>query len=753
MKGVAAWCRAAALAWVVITIMLGASRARATSPKVPDATAPLKVWHAYRGAEQLALDALLKDFDGEVDVLAIPYDAFGSKLAAAIPLGEGPDLFIDSHERLGDFIHRGLVAPVAPALIDRNAYVPQALDAITLPDAEGIPRGWAIPLSMKSVALYVNTDLLPTVPAHLEDFAGLTERLPDGVFPLAWEANSAYTHAAILGAYGGTLLTVDGEFGMQGEAATRSLQLVLDLLDAKVLPEDANGALVSDLFGSGKAAAVISGPWLAGNLPASLNYDIRSLPAIADAKGYAKTDAQGSPALMRPLLTVESLMMSPDGVNHPRAAALVDHLTSAAAGRRRSLDARVLSARIDAAPAPTDTFLRAFQHQAALATPMPAVRAMRSVWEPASRAIRKTLRRDVTPARALEEAARRFRDVRRPPPDPQDPTPLLIILGALSLFGALTLLHRARQPALRAKLRASLPAYRYVIHGVILVGLLVIGPILVGAATALFAGQPHQMYYVGLHNFVDILTARSGPLFASGSFYLVLLVTVVWTALNVSLHLVLGVTLALVLSRPLLKLKSVYRVLLIIPWSVPSYVTALAWKGMFHRQFGAVTGLIHGVNDLFGTQLEPIAWFATFSTSFVANLTTNVWLGFPFMMVVTLGALTAVPKDVLEAAEVDGATPLQRLWHVTLPMIKPTMIPATVLGSIWTFNMFNVVFLVSGGEPDGTTDILISEAYRWAFTREARYGYAAAYAVLIFIILALASTAGARWIDRSKESA
>ena len=86
-------------------------------------------------------------------------------------------------------------------------------------------------------------------------------------------------------------------------------------------------------------------------------------------------------------------------------------------------------------------------------------------------------------------------------------------------------------------------------------------------------------------------------------------------------------------------------------------------------------------------------------------------------------------------------------------MIRPAMIPATVLGAIWTFNMFNVVFLVSGGEPDGTTDILISEAYRWAFTREARYGYAAAYAVLIFFILAAASKAGARWIDHARSRA
>ena len=105
------------------------------------------------------------------------------------------------------------------------------------------------------------------------------------------------------------------------------------------------------------------------------------------------------------------------------------------------------------------------------------------------------------------------------------------------------------------------------------------------------------------------------------------------------------------------------------------------------------------------------------------------------MMVVTIAALTAVPADCLEAAEVDGASRWQRFWLVTLPIVRPSMLPAAVLGAIWTFNMFNVVFLVSGGEPDGTTDILVSEAYRWAFTRQAQYGYAAAYAVLIFLML------------------
>jgi len=102
---------------------------------------------------------------------------------------------------------------------------------------------------------------------------------------------------------------------------------------------------------------------------------------------------------------------------------------------------------------------------------------------------------------------------------------------------------------------------------------------------------------------------------------------------------------------------------------------------------------------------------------------------------VTLGALSRIPKELEEAASLDGAGRLQRLRHVVLPLLGPALVPAIALGAVWTFNMFNIVFLVSGGEPDGATDILVSQAYRWAFTRGHRYGYAAAYAVLIFAIL------------------
>ena len=169
-------------------------------------------------------------------------------------------------------------------------------------------------------------------------------------------------------------------------------------------------------------------------------------------------------------------------------------------------------------------------------------------------------------------------------------------------------------------------------------------------------------------------------------------------------------------------------VMLIVPWAVPNYITALIWKGMFNKQYGLI-------NEVLGhLGVEPVGWFSSFWTAFAANLTTNTWLGFPFMMVVALGALQSIPADLEEAAEVDGASRWARFRHITLPLLKPALFPAVILGSIWTFNMFNIIYLVSGGQPEGATDILITEAYRWAFEQD-RHGYAAAYSVLIFFIL------------------
>lgn len=684
---------------------------------------PLMLWHAYRGDEKKALEDVVRDFTHDtgtpVQLLQVPHDAYATKLSAAVPRGAGPEVFIDSHERFGDYLERGIVAPVPGVNAALRAQFPErALSAV-----EQKGKLYGLPLALKCLALYVNTNLVQHVPDTLEGIAALKGKLPKGTYPLVYEASDMYFHATLLHAFGGRQINPDGSFGFVGPAAVRSVDLVHSFIQRGVVPDEATGSLVKDLFVSGHAATAMEGPWFASDLGKRVPYRVVELPELAQT---------GKP--LQPYLTVEAAALTPNGAKDPRALALLRYLAGEKSAEVRAHIGRQVVARAKLPAAlEQDQFIAAFARQAKTAVVMPSSARMRATWEPATRALKKVLQSGVAAKPALGEAERRFDDVMRPPPPPASPTPILIVVGLLCLVGAGFVLQRAKSGRLGPELKRSMPAYAWIAHAVIAVGVLVLLPIGVGAATALYAGQPGHMYYVGFANFWSILTARGGPLLAHGSFYLVLLVTLLWTVANIVLHVLIGFFLGMLLSRPGLRLRPLYRVLLIVPWAVPSYVTALAWKGMFSRQFGAISALLKAMG------IEPFSWWARFPTAFAADVATNVWLGFPFMMVVTLGALTAVPKDVLEAAEVDGATRWQRLRKVTVPMVLPMMLPAVLLGAIWTFNMFNVVFLVSGGEPDGTTDILVSEAYRWAFTRQAQYGYAAAYSVLIFILLAFGS--------------
>jgi arabinogalactan oligomer/maltooligosaccharide transport system permease protein len=204
--------------------------------------------------------------------------------------------------------------------------------------------------------------------------------------------------------------------------------------------------------------------------------------------------------------------------------------------------------------------------------------------------------------------------------------------------------------------------------------------------------------------------------------------TILWTVLNLIFHVSIGVFLAIILNKDI-RGKTIYRTLLILPWAVPQYITALTWRGMFNSEYGAVNLIL---DQLFGTQ---VAWLSTEWGAFSACLITNIWLGFPFMMIVALGGLQSIPDALYEAADIDGASPWQKFRNITLPMLKPVMVPAITLGVIWTFNNFNVVWLVSnGGEPSETTHILVSWVYRAAFFYY-RMGYAAAFSIIIFLIL------------------
>ncbi len=311
------------------------------------------------------------------------------------------------------------------------------------------------------------------------------------------------------------------------------------------------------------------------------------------------------------------------------------------------------------------------------------------------------------------------------------------VLGAVIL--AIFALGVARR--VRETLSEFRHAYLYVTPAMVGMLVLVFFPFIYGI-TLSFTGQtifntnqPLTELWVGLQNYIDILGSfdvakrtAEGWVINYQNFYWTLFITICWTVSNVAVGVGLGMVLALALNTPGLKGKAIYRVLLILPWAIPNYITALIWKALFHQQFGAINQAI----QMFGG--EPVAWFDGVFSSFITGLATNGWLSFPFMMVVILGGLQSISADMYEAATVEGATRRQQFWSITLPLLKPTLVPAVILSVVWTFNMFNVIYLVSGGEPAGANEILITKAYKIAF-EEYRYAYSAAYSTVIFLIL------------------
>jgi arabinogalactan oligomer/maltooligosaccharide transport system permease protein len=266
-------------------------------------------------------------------------------------------------------------------------------------------------------------------------------------------------------------------------------------------------------------------------------------------------------------------------------------------------------------------------------------------------------------------------------------------------------------------------AYLYTLPALCVMGMVVLYPFFYNIVISF-----SNMNLTHFRNWRLIGFGNYAAVFQEKTFWYFLFKTLLWTSVNVIFHVSIGVFLALILNKTL-KGKSIFRTLLILPWAVPQYITALTWRGMFNSEYGVISILL---NRLFGFQ---IPWLTTEWGAFFACAITNIWLGFPFMMVIALGGLQSIPDELYEAAEIDGASWLHKLKNITFPLIKPVIIPAITLGIIWTFNNFNIVWLVSnGGEPADTTHILVSWVYKSGF-RYFRMGYAAAFSMIIFIIL------------------
>lgn len=268
--------------------------------------------------------------------------------------------------------------------------------------------------------------------------------------------------------------------------------------------------------------------------------------------------------------------------------------------------------------------------------------------------------------------------------------------------------------------------------------------------------QTGQIEFVGFENFKAVLSSGSS---VKESFWVITGRTFLWTLINLVFHVGFGIGLALLLNQKI-RFVGVYRTILILPWAIPQLIAVLAWRGEFHSTYGYVNHLIQIVNDVFsypwnGQTIRPLewigfapqSWWTSAGPLFASICIVNIWLGIPFMMIVALSGLQSIPRSYYEAASLDGASRFQQFKSITLPLLTPVMVPAGILGMIWTFNNVNVVYLMTSqrGGSEGA-DILVSDLYKQAFFFN-RFSFSAAYAVVIFFILLVLT---AFWLKISK---
>lgn len=309
--------------------------------------------------------------------------------------------------------------------------------------------------------------------------------------------------------------------------------------------------------------------------------------------------------------------------------------------------------------------------------------------------------------------------------------------------------------------RSQRGAYLYLIPAFAVMGVVTLYPLLFQVWMSFTNMAPVNLNlrtgiepdYVGLDNYTNIIASQLA--IPNYNFLRLIIYNIFWAVSNVAIHLVLGVAIAILLNVKGLKFRRVYRALYILPVVIPPIIVATVWRNMFDRDDGAVNLLLAGIGGFVGISPEifktdwlrqvasPVGWLLpsweggpnlSLPLAFYAMLITNTWLGWPLNSVVATGALQSVPKELYEAAEMDGATPWAKFRHVTLAYLRPAMLPYAIYGFVITFNLFSLAYWMSGGGPEGRTELLVTQAYALANVQRL-YGVAAAFAVIMFFIL------------------
>ncbi|MDQ0150731.1 arabinogalactan oligomer/maltooligosaccharide transport system permease protein [Eubacterium multiforme] len=246
-------------------------------------------------------------------------------------------------------------------------------------------------------------------------------------------------------------------------------------------------------------------------------------------------------------------------------------------------------------------------------------------------------------------------------------------------------------------------------------------------------GSPH---FVGFKNFIEVFT---GPF--KEVFFPVLAWNIIFALLSTGLTFLLGLVVAMAVNNPNMKERGIYRAILIIPWALPATVAVLSWQGLLNGSYGAINNLLIHLHFI----SKPIEWLTDPTMARISIIMVNVWLGFPYMMNVCLGALGAIPDSYYEAADVDGASKFLQFRKITLPSLAQTAYPLLISSFAFNFNNFGSAFLITEGGPPriatqfaGYTDILASVNYKLS-TQFGRFDIASTISIILFLVLATMS--------------
>lgn len=663
-----------------------------------------------------------------------------SGFQAAALAGAGPELIYGPSDVLGSFQTMGIIRDMAPWFSpdQQREFVPGALTF--LPAAGDTSHRDLVQVGDRignHLALVINRNLLSGTPATTDEMIRMAveqtvDQDGDGRnerYGLVWNFVEPFFVIPFLTGHGAWVFDAEGSTvpDLDTPEAVAAYAMVLELQDRwKVIPANCDYETADALFKNGQAAMIINGDWSWGDYLANTKIaaEVVPLPVVSST---------GIP--MGPMVATKgySLNVNADGEQAALAMDVVRFLTSADVqltymGRLKTLPSR--TSLLDHPALVEDPTLRASATQMANGRPMPVVPELRAIWDSMRPSYQALLGGSKTPAEAARDmqamavqSIAKMNQVQE-----QGPVGKALTWAGWLLLAGVIVWKRKALPGFITDWKGNRLAYIFILPSLVVILLTIVFPFLYNVVLSLSNMSLRHFrdwQVTGFQNYLEV--------FREAIFFSVLAKTVVWTVVNLVFHVGLGVLLAVMLNGPI-RGKSVYRVLLIIPWAVPAYITALTWRGLFDYEYGAINLVISRF-----LSMPMVNWLGSPFEAFLACILTNIWLGFPFMMVITLGGLQGIPQELYEAARVDGAGRWAQFRLITLPLLKPVLLPAITLGAIWTFNNLNVVWLVSnGGEPSDQTHILVSYVYKAVFNLY-RYGYGAALSMVIFVILAVFS--------------